>query len=242
MKRVAVIIPCYNEAASIGNVIQSLQNLQPISYLLTPVVVNDCSKDQTADIAAQFSGTVVMDLPVNLGIGGAVQTGMKYALNNGFDYAIQVDGDGQHPVDQIDLLIQPLISQQADVVIGSRFLLNEGFQSTLMRRMGIRYFAKLNRLLTGLQVTDSTSGFRSFNRKALEKIADEYPDDYPEPEAVVMCALHQLRVLEIPVTMMERQGGQSSIGTMNSLYYMVKVTLGILFVYLKHVYGKRSSI
>jgi glycosyltransferase involved in cell wall biosynthesis len=240
--KVAVVIPCYNEEASIEGVIMELRSLPAHpGFTLTPVVVNDCSKDNTLAVLKKL-GCTYLDLPVNLGIGGAVQTGFKYALQNGFDIAIQLDGDGQHPSEQIPQLVASILDGSANIVIGSRFIEKEGFQSTYLRRSGINYFKRLNRLLTGLTITDSTSGFRAIDRKALEIVCNYYPDEYPEPEALILYALNSLTIREIPVVMRERQGGVSSIRSYKSVYYMIKVTLAMLFIYLRLRFnGKRRT-
>lgn len=243
MIKIAIVIPCYNEQDSIEKVIAELAML-PINptYTLTPVVVNDCSKDNTLQILKKIN-CVYLDLPVNLGIGGAVQSGFKYALLNNFDVAIQLDGDGQHPSEQISELITPIINGEADIVIGSRFIEKVGFQSTYLRRTGINYFKRLNKLFTGLTITDSTSGFRAIDKKALGLVCKYYPDEYPEPEALILYALNSLRIKEIPVVMRERQGGVSSISSYKSIYYMIKVTLAMLFIYLRLKFnGKRSAL
>jgi glycosyltransferase involved in cell wall biosynthesis len=231
--RIAIVIPAYNESASIAGVISDLRRVaQERGLDLMPVVVNDCSKDNTGEIIDALP-CVALHLPVNLGIGGAVQTGFRYAFDNGFDYAIQVDGDGQHPADEIPNLIEAAEKNNWDVTIGSRFLTGEGFQSTLMRRSGIRYFMRLNRLLTGITIHDTTSGFRVLNRRGLERVVYYYPDEYPEPEVLVMYARVGLRVGEVPVKMRERQGGVSSINMRRAIYYMGKVTLGTLFTRIR---------
>lgn len=241
--KVAVIIPCYNEEASIKKVIDELRNLtNNEQYELFPIVVNDCSIDNTLDIIKQLD-VIYLNLPINLGIGGAVQAGFKYALKNKFDIAVQLDGDGQHPAEQIAELIKPILNNELDVVIGSRFISKEGFQSTFFRRLGINYFKLVNKLLIGKRITDSTSGFRAINKKALEIVCDYYPDDYPEPEALILYSLNSLKIGEIPVVMKERSGGVSSIRSYKSVYYMVKVTLAMLFVYVNLKFnGKRSAL
>jgi glycosyltransferase involved in cell wall biosynthesis len=207
--------------------IASLHQLQ-----LDVVVVNDCSKDSTADVISNLD-CIALNLPVNLGIGGAVQTGFKYAFENNYDYAIQADGDGQHPASEIPKLVEAAEKQNADVVIGSRFLEKEGFQSSSLRRMGINYFRRLNKLLTGIDIYDSTSGFRLINKKVLSIVSEYYPDEYPEPEAIILYSLNNFKIVEVPVTMKERQGGVSSIGRTSSVYYMFKVSLAILYTYIR---------
>jgi glycosyltransferase involved in cell wall biosynthesis len=234
MTRVALIIPCYNEEASIGKLLNQIA-VHTNSWgdlEVVPVVVNDCSTDNTKHEALKHV-CVLLDLPVNLGIGGAVQTGYKYAFENDFDIAIQIDGDGQHPVSSIPYMVKPIIDEGYDVVVGSRFITNEGFQSTMMRRMGINFFTWLNKRLVGLTVYDSTSGLRAINRKVLKVVSEFYPDDYPEPIAITIFAHYKFRIKEIPVVMLDRQGGQSSITAFKSVYYMIKVSMGVLFVLLK---------
>ncbi len=233
MMRIAAVIPAYNEEASIAAVVQSIRDLQHSHGLrVDPVVVNDCSKDRTAEICTALD-CILLNLPVNLGIGAAVQSGFIYAWRHDYDVALQVDGDGQHPAVEIPKLLEPLSTNTADVVIGSRFLTKEGYQSEFMRRIGIRYFMWLNRLITGVWVTDNTSGFRAYNKRALALVQQYYPDQYPEPEAVVMFARNGLRIKEVPVHMLERQGGQSSISTVASLFYMAKVSFAIFFASLR---------
>ena len=169
-----------------------------------------------------------MDLPINLGIGGAVQTGYKYAWENGYDMAVQVDGDGQHDPEFLELMAEYLETHQVDMVIGSRFIEKQGFQSSGMRRVGIRFFSGLIRLMTGKTITDPTSGLRMAGRNVIELFSKDYPRDYPEPESVVAILRKGLKVAEVPVIMREREGGVSSISMKKSVYYMVKVTLAIL--------------
>ena len=233
MIRIAAIIPAYNEEASIASVVAEINAVSASSgIVIIPVVVNDCSKDRTAEIIDKLN-CVALHLPVNLGIGGGVQTGFIYAYENGFDFAVQVDGDGQHPAESIPLLLQEATTKQLDVIIGSRFLNKEGFQSSAMRRAGINWFRRLNKILAGVTVYDSTSGFRMINRKTLAIVSEYYPDDYPEPEAVIIYARHKLKIGEVPVIMRERQGGVSSINSFRAVFYMWKVTLGVLFTWIR---------
>ena len=219
-----IIIPAFNESESIQKTIEDIESKDTgFDY----VVINDCSTDNTLDIL-QSNGFNYVSLPVNLGIGGAVQTGYLYAYENGYDYAVQVDGDGQHDVAYLKGMLEALQKNDANMVIGSRFITNEGFQSTFMRRVGIVYFTWLIKLLTGATVTDPTSGFRLVNRDVIELFAKDYPKDYPEPESVVAILKKNMKVIEEPVIMKERQGGVSSIRLWKSAYYMIKVTLAIL--------------
>lgn len=239
MPRILVIVPCYNEEAAIASVVQEIHQARQKNRLsLDILAVNDCSKDRTLETIRQLD-CLYIDLPVNLGIGGAMHAGYKFAYRNGYDIAIQVDGDGQHPADEILKIVQPIQNGVADVVIGSRFIEKNGFQSTFMRRIGITYFRWLNRLLIGKTIHDSTSGFRAFNRRTISLVNAYYPDEYPEPESIVQFGMNRLRIAEVPVTMRERQGGVSSISWLNGIYYMFKVTLGIIFVYIR-LYSKAT--
>ena len=232
--RILVIVPCFNEQAAISGVVNEIKKIREQYGLnLDILAVNDCSTDNTLSVLRTLD-CIYLDLPVNLGIGGAMQAGYKYAYRNGYEVVIQTDGDGQHPAEELPKVIQPLLDQQADVVIGSRFLTREGFQSSATRRLGIQYFRWLNQVLISQTIHDSTSGFRAFNRRTLAIVNEYYPDEYPEPEAIVQFGLHKLRMKEVPVRMRERQGGISSINTTQAVYYMLKVTLGILFVYLRN--------
>ncbi len=241
--KVAVIIPCHNEEDTILNLISEIKNTAfPSNFLIEPVVINDASTDQTKQILLS-SHIKFVDLSVNLGIGGAVQSGFKYAFRNGYDIAVQMDGDGQHPPSELEKILLPIYHDESDVVIGSRYITNEGFQSSGLRRFGINYFKWLNRSLVGITVNDSTSGYRALNKKALETVSQYYPDEYPEPESVILFSLNLLRIKEVPVIMRERLGGKSSIRTYKTIYYMFKVTLGIIFLYIRLKFnGKRHII
>lgn len=226
-----VIIPAYNEEKSIEKVVQDIrENAPSFDY----IIVNDCSTDGTLALCRE-KGFEVLNLPVNLGIGGAVQTGYLYALKNGYDAAVQFDGDGQHDAGYLDVMLEMMVREQADMVIGSRFLKKEGFQSSGIRRLGIRYFAALIKALTGRTVTDPTSGMRLGNRRVIAYFAKNYPKDYPEPESVVAILRHGYKVLEYPVLMRRREEGISSISPSRSFYYMVKVTLAICMELLRGI-------
>ena len=233
MTKLAAIIPAYNEEESIGSVVHDLLALQIDGLVVIPVVVNDSSKDRTAEIVSNLN-CVLLDLPVNLGIGGAVQTGFRYAFEKGFDYAIQVDGDGQHPAKEIAKLYDSMTTTEANIVIGSRFLTKEGFQSSGLRRFGINYLKNLIRLFSGVSVLDNTSGFRMLDRQALALVNESYPDEYPEPESIIMYVKNGLKIKEVPVIMEERQGGVSSIRYFDQLYYMIKVSLAIIYTYIRN--------
>jgi len=191
------------------------------------VVVDDGSVDRTAEIAA-LKGARVLRLPFNLGIGGAVQTGFRYAFEQGYDIAVRVDGDGQHDPSQLDRVLAPVLSGEADIAVGSRFAAeSDGYRSSRTRRLGIRLLARVVSRIVGQRVTDTTSGFQAVNRHGIALFARDYPHDYPEVEATVMVFRHRLRLVEVPVTMRERGGGRSSITALRSVYYMIKVLLAI---------------
>ncbi|MFM2016641.1 MAG: hypothetical protein RL007_297 [Bacteroidota bacterium] len=239
MPRIAVVVPAYNEEKAIANVVGEINAIKmPAGFACVPVVVNDCSRDTTGEIISKLN-CVALQLPVNLGIGGAVQTGFRYAFENDFDYAVQLDGDGQHPAEEIPNLIREMQTGGFDVMIGSRFISKTGFQSSWLRRFGINYFTRLNRFLVGVTVHDSTSGFRMINRKVLSVVNEYYPDEYPEPEAVIIYALHKFRIGEMQVQMRERQGGVSSIGAVSSVYYMLKVTLAIFYTFIRFKFSRK---
>lgn len=229
-----IIIPAYNESASIQKTVEEIKkNAAGFDY----VVINDCSVDRTRDICEKH-GYNVVNLPINLGIGGAVQTGYKYGMKYGYDLAVQVDGDGQHDPKFLSKMSDYLLETDVDMVIGSRFIEKEGFQSSGARRAGIKYFTFLIRLLTGKTVTDPTSGLRMVNRDIMEMFAQDYPKDYPEPESVVAVLRSGKKVKEIPVVMRERNGGVSSISLKKSVYYMIKVSLAILIEKMRPRGGK----
>lgn len=233
-QKLLVIIPCYNEQASLPGLLTALKALNLPEYEIMPLVVNDCSLDGTAAIARRL-GAKVLDLPVNLGIGGAVQSGLLYACINNIGLAVQMDGDGQHPPKELIKLLSCHEATGANLVIGSRFIERQGFQSSFTRRMGIAYFRRLNKIFTGQRVFDSTSGYRLFDRQAIALAADYYPDDYPEPESLVYFAKAGLSIRETPVIMSVRAGGQSSIRNLTSLYYCIKVTIAMFFSAIRNI-------
>lgn len=232
--KILVIVPAFNESESIENVVEMLQKLgDGIDYL----VVNDCSTDNEEEVLLSIPANHIV-LPVNLGIGGAVQAGYQYAVAHDYDIAIQIDGDGQHDPTYISDLIRPVIDGEADMAIGSRFITKEGFQSTGLRRTGITILSALIRLVCGVKVYDVTSGFRATNRYMTKVFADDYAQDFPEPEAIVACVMHGGRVKEVPVVMREREAGTSSIHSFKSVYYMIKVSLAVI---LKRFTTKRGG-
>lgn len=227
--KILIIIPAYNESKNLERLLKSFKSLHIDIDIL---VINDCSTDDTSEIAKR-NGVNVIDLPCNLGIGGAVQTGYLYARKHQYDIAIQVDGDGQHNPEYIEALINPIISKNANLVIGSRYILKEGFQSTILRRIGINYFKVLIQILCGKIITDPTSGFRACDSKIIALFASNYPKDYPEPESIVFLLRNNLDILEVPVIMKERVSGQSSIRSFKTIYYMIKVSLAIVIDVLR---------
>lgn len=222
--KICIIVPAYNEEMSVSHVVYSILRMHPT---FTVLVVNDGSSDRTA-IVARDSGAKVINLPHNLGIGGAVQTGYLYCARKGFDIAVQVDADGQHKPEELSKIIQPLLEDQADMVLGSRFMTQTAYRSTLGRRIGIHILAMLVSLFTRQSITDPTSGFRAINRRGIELFARDYSTDYPEVDSLVLLKKHRLRIREVAVEMEQRQAGHSSITPIRSMYYMFKVTLSIM--------------
>jgi glycosyltransferase involved in cell wall biosynthesis len=221
--RRCAIVPALNEERSVPRVIAEIRAFDPE---LEVVVVDDGSTDGTA-AAAAAAGAHVLRLPFNLGIGGAVQTGFRYAYEHGFDLAVRCDGDGQHDPSQLAAVLAPVLAGEADIAVGSRFAGAGGYRSSRSRRVGIRILAWTVSRLVGQRVTDTTSGFQALNRAGIALFARDYPHDYPEVEATVMVFRHRLRLVEVPVTMREREHGRSSITALRSIYYMVKVLLAL---------------
>lgn len=240
MKDVLIIIPAYNEAENIASVIDKLYQEGQDRWDL--LVVNDASGDATSKIAKATGKAGVIDLPYNLGIGGGVQTGFKFARKYGYACAVQFDGDGQHQASEIPKLLGIVQSGSADVAIGSRFnQKHNGFRSSFLRRLGIRTFEWFSYLLIRQRITDHTSGFRAFNRKAIEFLAENYPSDYPEPEAVVLLGKNGFKMKEVFTQMMERQGGVSSISLFKGPYYMIKVLLSMFMASIRSKTYKHES-
>ncbi|MHC1738177.1 MAG: glycosyltransferase family 2 protein [Ignavibacteriaceae bacterium] len=236
MKKLCLIIPAYNEEKSLPKLFAKLDPvISSLNYSVDCVVVNDGSRDNTGSIAETLNCRV-LDLAANLGIGGAVQTGLKFAHSKDYDFAMQVDADGQHPPDEIIKLLNQMEKTSADMVIGSRFISREGFQSTVLRRVGISYFSSLLSFFSGQLFSDPTSGLRLFNRKSMGFFAEHYADEFPEPESLLVASLLGLRVEEVPVIMKERTDGKSSIHSTRSVYFMAKVTLALFFAYIKFKY------
>ncbi len=223
-KKILIIVPAFNEEQNIAKVIDNIR--EQVDYV-DILVVNDASRDQTSAVAREKQA-ITVDLPCNLGIGGAVQTGYIYAWEHDYDIAVQFDGDGQHRAEELHKVISSMEDENADMIIGSRFLQSEGFKSTFIRRIGIIYFSALLYLILKQRITDPTSGFRAVNRRLIKLFVDYYPDDYPEPEVLVYLHRQKVKIVEIPVSMRHREYGVSSIQLFRSVYYVIKVTLAIL--------------
>jgi glycosyltransferase involved in cell wall biosynthesis len=221
-RRIA-IVPAYNEERNIGRVLEELHAFDPG---LDVVVISDGSVDRTAEIAVAL-GAHVVRLPFNLGIGGAVQTGFRFAAENGYELAVRCDGDGQHIPTELSRVLGPVLAGEADICVGSRFNGADGYRSSATRRIGIRVLALVVSAIAKQRVTDTTSGFQALDRRALELFAADYPHDYPEVEGMVMTIKHQLRLSEVPVQMREREHGRSSITALRSIYYMAKVLVAL---------------
>jgi len=222
--KILALVPAYNEENNIQQVVKEIKNC---GHEIDVIVIDDCSLDKTKKVAKE-SGAIVLSLPFNLGIGGTVQTGFKYAHEYGYDIAIQIDGDCQHIPTEIGKLIDPILTNDCDVVIGSRYLNKTNYKTPLSRKIGILIFSFINTIVIRQKITDNTSGFRAYNRKAILFLSHVYPSDYPEVEAVVVLSKNHFRIMEVPVQMRERQHGNSSINSIKSFYYMIKVPLSIL--------------
>lgn len=228
--RLVAIVPAWNESGAIGEVVDEIREHDP---RIDVVVIDDASTDDTAEVAERH-GAIVLRLPFNIGIGGAVQTGFRFARDEGYDVAVRLDGDGQHAASELPKLLRPVEAGEADLVIGSRFVDPEGtYRPPFARRVGIRVFARLVSLLGGQRVTDTTSGFVALDRAGIELFAAEFPHDYPEVEATLVALRSGLRVTQVQVDMRERTTGSSSITFVRSLYYIVKVLLALLVASLR---------
>jgi glycosyltransferase involved in cell wall biosynthesis len=226
--KILIILPCFNEEKSIGTILQQLKKISIPGCEFIALPVNDGSTDNTIAEIKKHSSTY-LDLPKNLGIGGAVQSGLIYAHQNNFDVAVQMDGDGQHPPLETIKIVMPIINNETDLCIGSRFIDKEGFQSSFLRRAGIKFLSGLIKLKCGQRVLDCTSGYRAFNKNAIAEFVNYYPKKYPEPESALYLIKKGFRVKEVPVIMDARVTGTSSISGLRGIYYMLKVSLAILF-------------
>lgn len=226
-KKILIIIPAYNEEENIEKTVRNILKLK--NNMIDYIVINDGSRDKTVDILKKNKFSYI-SLPINLGIGGAVQTGYKYALENNYDIAIQFDGDGQHNAEYIEEMSKHILEDEQDFVIGSRFLKNDGeFKSTILRRTGKNFLMHLIKFCTGQKITDPTSGFRACNKEIIKIFANDYPTDYPEPDTIVkLIKSKKFKITEIPVAMNSRSGGESSINGLKPVYYMIKVSLSII--------------
>jgi glycosyltransferase involved in cell wall biosynthesis len=224
--QILIIVPAYNEEKNIIKVIESLREQ---NHLWDILVINDCSEDDTSNVANSSGKAEVIDLCSNIGIGGAVQTGFKYANKYDYDSAVQFDGDGQHIASEIPKLLKPILEKESDVVVGSRFLIkHEGYKSTSYRRFGIKIFQVINSILIRKKITDNTSGFRAYNKKAIEFLSKNYPSDYPEPESIIILAKNGFSIKEVHTEMKRREEGKSSISGIKNFVYMINVLLAIL--------------
>lgn len=218
-----VIVPAYNEEKSIENVVKEIQKLE----ICDVVVINDCSKDNTSQIAKE-AGANVVNLVNNLGIGGAVQTGYKYALEKDYDYAVQIDGDGQHNPVYIKEMLEIANKNNADIVIGSRFIEKTGYKQTFLRKIGGDFISWLIKALSGKKIYDPLSGYRLVNRKVIEEFAKEYPYDYPEPETNLSMTLKGYKIEEVTMEMRQREFGSSFITPFTAIWYMIKVSIALI--------------
>lgn len=230
MTKTLVVLPAYNEAGSIGAVLRSVRANVPEADIL---VIDDGSSDDTAAEARTQGATFVAIHACNLGIGGAVQTGLRFALQHGYDHLARLDSDGQHPPAEIPALLAAIRDNDLDLVVGSRFLSKEGFQSSALRRVGIRFLSLLGLMLTGTRLRDVTSGFRVYSRDAVRTLVVDYPTDYPEPDELVLLLARGLKVAEHSVEMQGRDAGQSSISGLHSIFYVAKVSLSMCMTRLR---------
>lgn len=237
MKRLLLIIPAFNEEKNLSLLMEKINKEKKLLPLqIDTLIINDYSIDNTKKILKNLKETNYINLPCNLGIGGAVQTGYKYAKENNYDYALQIDGDGQHDPKYISNVVKE-IEKGYNFVIGSRFIENEGFQSSFARRIGINFFYYLIKILSKKKITDATSGFRICDKEIIDVFSRYYPSDYPEPETLMILINNNFKISEVPVIMNRREHGSSSINIVNSIYYMIKVTMAIIlaFVFKKKV-------
>ena len=241
--RLLIIIPAFNEEEALAGLLAEVRALQSeqLGAEIEVVVVDDGSTDRTAEVA-RAGGARVVRLAHNLGIGGAVQTGLRLAYREGFDYAAQVDGDGQHPPAELAKLLEATRAEPPpDLVVGTRYVDKDNFRSTWLRRLGSWWLRVLLRIVTGQKLTDPTSGFRLYGKRALKKFDETYPYDFPEPESLAIARASHLRVTEVRVTMRERQGGKSSILGFSTIYYMLKVTIAVVLTYIRALGSKSNA-
>jgi glycosyltransferase involved in cell wall biosynthesis len=240
--RLLVIIPAFNEQVALKGLLEELRAMPKLDGVqLESVVVDDGSADLTAEVARTGQARVLR-LCRNVGIGGAVQSGIRLAHREGFDAAIQLDGDGQHPPSEIAKLVEHARGSNApDIVVGTRYRDKDNFRSTLLRRLGSWWIRTLLRVITRVRVTDPTSGYRLYGRRALRLFGDTYPYDFPEPESLAIARARGLTIAEVPVQMRERQGGTTSITGFSPIYYMFKVTIAVVLTYVRALGKKRKD-
>jgi len=231
---VMVLVPAYNEEKTIETVLESIRLHLPDSRT---VVVNDGSTDGTQQLLDKRPAITALRHPFNMGIGGAIRTGFEYFLSTDCDVLLRLDGDGQHPPEQASSVLKPVLEGTADTVIGSRFIEKKGYQSSFSRQGGIKLLHFLSRFILGLKITDNTSGFKAYTREVILGIIDDFPSDYPEPIEVYLMTKKGFSIVEVPVYMKQRQGGLSSIGVLDSYYYMVKV---LLTIFVQFVIGGKK--
>lgn len=237
-KKILVIIPAYNEQSTVGSIVEKIhQSLKNADIL----VVNDGSSDNTSQVAGA-KGAIVLDFPYNLGIGAAMQAGYKFAYRKDYDIAVQCDADGQHRPAQINILIDALTNENVDMVLGSRFLRKKRFKSEIFRLLGILIFSRVLSLFIGQRITDPTSGFRAVNKEVIKSFSISYPEDYPEPEALLLLHRQKFTIKEVAVNMNSRKGGNSTITGWRPFYYMVKVLLAIFIDLFKRVPYKKETL
>lgn len=229
----AIVVPCFNEEASIEKVLSELNNYIDFEY--QTIVIDDASEDLTSEKVLKFNNIILLTLPVNLGVGTAFQTGLFKALNLGCEYVVKLDGDGQHPPEFLGKLLEPLKNNEVDIVIGSRFLdKNLSYKVGFFKQLGMMLLKFIVRILTGFKISDPTSGFRAYNLKAMVFMAKFCPNfDYYEPEEIILASKNGLKIKEIPVTMREREAGVSSITALGSIFYMLRVILSMIIIYLR---------
>ncbi len=232
--RLLALVPAYNEEGNIEKLIDGIRAELPGADIL---VVNDCSTDGTGSILSSIGGIRFLDMPFNMGIGGAILSGFTYFLENGYDTLVRLDGDGQHPPSEAAKLVSVVREEGVDAVVGSRYLVSGAAYSSRTRMLGIKLLSHLSFVILGKRFTDNTSGFRAYRRRAVDYVVKDYPSDYPEPEEIYLLTRGGFKVKEVPVTMRSREAGVSSIGTLNTIYYLVKV---LLTIFIKYMIGGKN--
>ncbi len=232
--RLLVLVPAYNEEGNIGKLVKGVRAELPEADIL---IINDCSTDRTKEILASEEGIIYLDLPFNMGIGGAVLSGFTFFLENGYDFVVRLDGDGQHPPSEAVKLVSAVQEEGIDAVIGSRYITKDAAYSSRTRMLGIKLLEKMSVLILGKRFSDNTSGFRAYRRGTVEYLVKDYPSDYPEPEEIYYLTRGGREVIEVPVEMRSREAGVSSIGALNTYYFLVKV---LLTIFIKYMIGGKN--